>query len=604
MITEARLLADVQWLINHPEFDERPPSIMEFCGSDYLDIDKHLRARVAAELVMIFGGEFTPGQIAQYSQALITGGIGIGKTTIASVVLTYMACCTLCLKDPQDYYDLLPGSAIAFMQMSTKASQALDVIFHDTKARIDNSKWFRERYPRNKALKNKIEFQKNINIIPGDSLETTFEGYNILGGVLDEMDSHKKTLAKDYAEQGYSTIHSRITSRFGGAGFLLLIGQMKSEGGFAMRKYEEFLSRPDTYAVKLAIWDSLDVDKFCGQRFYYDPLRSQIIHADVIIRAALPTENLLSIPVEYLRDFEVDPDKALRDLAGIPPKVSDPFIRNVDKVFAARTRYDTKHFNFRPWISGGINPGMMCQDGLKRYGHIDIAYSGETGDAAGVAIGHVTGIVETDEGPKPYIVIDLIARLRPLAGRQLELSEIRQVVYDMQDRGFRIKKVTLDGFQSTDTMQMLRRRHIESDLLSIDKATLPYQDLRDAIYEERIEFPAVYERHKRSDIKECDVVVKELTELGYSLNGLKVDHPPGGTKDCSDALAGVVHNLMASGRWRRTHDGAHLSQPRLTNQAVQSVAHVLGGRDLDSLRAPAIPDWRGGAPSTLTSPWT
>ncbi|MDP9013795.1 MAG: hypothetical protein M3O41_14295 [Pseudomonadota bacterium] len=554
-----------------------------------------------AELVKIFGDEFIPGHIAEYSQALITGGIGIGKTTIASVVLTYMACCTLCLKDPQDYYDLLPGSAIAFMQMSTKASQALDVIFHDTKSRIDNSPWFRDRYPRNKALKNKIEFtDKNINIIPGDSLETTFEGYNVLGGVLDEMDSHKKTLTKDYAEAGYSTIHARITSRFGDRGFLLLIGQMKSEGGFAQRKYNEFMGRADTYAIKLAIWDSLDADKFCGEKFYYDQLRSRIIHVDEVAKTGITTDGLLEIPIEYLRDFEVDPDKALRDLAGIPPKVSDPFIRNVDKIFAARSRYDAARFGVQPWIKGGLNPMLRCQDGLKRYGHIDIAYSAESGDCAGIAIGHVTGVVETEEGPKPFIVIDLIARLRPPSGRQLEISEIRQVMYDMQARGFRIKKVTLDGFQSTDTMQMFRKRHIESDLLSVDKLMLPYQDLRDAIYEERIEIPGVFDLHKRADVRECDVIVKELSELGYTPTGQKVDHPPGGTKDCSDALAGVVHNLMMSGRWNRVSAGPRSSQPRTTTQASGAVAHVLGGRNLDDLHAPQIPNWREGIPS---SPW-
>lgn len=599
---EDRLLEDVTWLLDHPEFEERPPSIMEFCGPNYLNIRKHLRKRIAGELREIFGDEFVPGHIAKYDQALITGGIGIGKTTIASVVLTYMACCTLCLRDPQDYYDLLPGSAIAFMQMSTKASQALDVIFHDTKARIDNSVWFSERYPRNKALKNKIEFPKSVNIIPGDSLETTFEGYNVLGGVLDEMDSHKKTQTKDYAEAGYSTIHARITSRFGSQGFLLLIGQMKSEGGFAMRHYEEFMNRPDAYAVKLAIWESLDPEKFSGEKFYYDVLRSRVVFADELARAGLTPSGLMEIPIEYLRDFQVDPDKALRDLAGIPPKVQDPFIRNVDKVFLARTRYDTAHGGVQPWNKGSLSPLLRCTDGLRRYGHMDLAYSGETGDCAGLAIGHVVGVVDTDEGPKPFIKIDLIARLRPPPGRQLELSDIRQVVYDMQSRGYRIKKVTLDGFQSTDTMQMFRKRHISSDLLSVDKTMLPYQDLRDAIYEERIEIPGVFDLHKRSDPKECDVIVKELTELGYAPNGLKVDHPPGGTKDCADALAGVVHNLVTSGKWTRTSEGSHALSPRTTTQATGSIAHLLNGRSLDNVRAPQVPDWRNGA-QHITSPW-
>lgn len=479
------------------------------------------------------------------------------NTTIASIVLSYMACCTLCLRDPQEYYALLPGSKIAFMMMSTKRAQALEVIFQDTKARIDNSSWFKERYPRDDGYKNLIAFPKNICIIPGDSLETTFEGYNILGGVMDEIDSHKVTLAKDYAESGYSTIRARITSRFGAAGFLVLIGQTKTEGGFAMRRMDEFAVRDDAYAVKLAIWESLDPSNFCGETFFYDTVRSTVMYSDEVVKAGLVGgPNLIEIPVEYIKDFRLDPDKALRDLAGIPRKVEDPFIRNVDKIMSCTERFNEHHPELLlPWNDDGgrlrhdrLDPLLRCTDSLPRVGHIDIAYSPETGDAAAVALGHISEYVDTDEGLKPYIVIDVLCRILPPPGRQLEIAEIREVVYQLADRGFNIKKMTCDGFQSTDTLQQFRKRRIFADLLSVDKKMLPYSDLRDAIYEERIEFPAVMGKQKRSDPAPYNVVVKELTELGYPQHGEKIDHPHGGTKDVADALAGTVHNLMLRAR--------------------------------------------------------
>lgn len=576
------LLANFQWLIDNPEFEERPPGIVEFLGPEYLNIRKNIRKRILAELIEIFGTEFIPGQIARYNEALITGGIGIGKTTIASIVLSYMSCCTLCLKDPQDYYKLLPGSKIAFMMMSTKRTQALEVIFQDTKARIDNSKWFKSRYPRDDAYKNLIAFPKNIHIIPGDSLETTFEGYNILGGVMDEIDSHKVTQNKDYAEDGYSTISARITSRFKNQGFLILIGQTKTEGGFAMRRMEEFLQRDDAYPVKMAIWESLDPENFCGKVFFYDTLRSKIIEADEFdLQGLVPGENYIRIPIEYQKDFRNDPDKALRDLAGIPRKVEDPFIRNIDKIMSATDRYETNHPTLlMPWNdrdgslrSPGLDPRFRCTDSLPRVGHIDIAYSPDTGDAAAVAIGHISEYVDTDEGIKPYIVIDVVARILPPPGRQLEIQEIRDVVYQLIDRGFKIKKITCDGFQSTDSMQQFRKRHIFADLLSVDKKMLPYSDLRDAIYEERIEFPKVMGRQKRSEPKDYDVLFKELTELSYPVTGEKIDHPPSGTKDCADAVAGTVHNLMLRARKGRATapeaSGTKLMDASMRNPLMQ-----------------------------------
>lgn len=591
MGTEQQFLADVQWLMDNPEFEERPPDIVTFLGEDYLGIAKSIRPRILAELLEIFGPEFVPGQIARYREALVTGGIGIGKTTIASIVLSYMTCCTLCLRDPQDYYSLIKGSKIAFMMMSTKRTIALEVIFQDTKARIDNSPWFKSRHPRSGDYKNLLVFDKNIHIIPGDSLETTFEGFNILGGVIDEIDSHKVTLTKDYAENGYSTISARITSRFGDQGFLMLIGQTKTEGGFAMRRMEEFSAREDCYAVKMAIWESLPPEKFCGRKFYYDVIRSKVITDVEFVNLGLAlSDSMIEIPVEYQQNFELDPDKALRDLAGVPRKVADPFIRNTDKISTALLRFlDRGPLVAQPWRDNRLDPMLRCTDSLPRYGHIDIGYSAN-GDACGIAIGHIAEYVETDDGLKPFIVIDAACRLTPPPGRQLELAEARQVIYDLQARGFKIKKVTLDGFMSTDTIQMLRKRGIRSDLLSVDKKLLPYSDLRDAIYDERIAIPSIVGKRKRTDPREYDIIFTELSELGYAPNGDKVDHPVNGTKDVSDAIAGTVHNLMLRAR----AGGANYAAPSTSGAKLSSAASVNPGLGNPFALPPSSPFLSGG----------
>ena len=118
------------------------------------------------------------------------------NTTIASIVLPYLAHWVLCLRNPQDFFNLLPGSRIAFMQMSTSGQQAKEVVFGDIKARIENAPWFKN-HPYDPKFKNQLRFKGDIWILPGDSGETTFEGYNICGGILDEADSHLVTEHKD-----------------------------------------------------------------------------------------------------------------------------------------------------------------------------------------------------------------------------------------------------------------------------------------------------------------------------------------------------------------------------------------------------------------------
>ena len=140
-----KIAADLKWLQDHPWFNEKPASIAEFLGPDYLNIEKGIRPGVREELIALFGEEVNGERIARVRWGMFTGAIGIGKTTMGSVILPYMVHWVLCLKDPQDYYDLLPGSRIAFMMMSTSGDQAKETVFGDVKARIQHSPLVRKQ---------------------------------------------------------------------------------------------------------------------------------------------------------------------------------------------------------------------------------------------------------------------------------------------------------------------------------------------------------------------------------------------------------------------------------------------------------------------------
>jgi hypothetical protein len=548
---------ELDWLKNNPDFEERPATIAEFLGPKYLNIDSGIRPGLRKVLVDIFGDKPPSYRLSPtYAEAMMTGAIGIGKTTFASIVLPYMCHWVLCMKNPQAFFTLLPGSRIAFMMMSTSESQAREVIFADVFARIDHSVWFK-KYPYDPSYKNQIRFtQKDIWIIPGDSAETTFEGYNILGGILDEMDSHRITPKKDYALEGYNTISNRITSRFQDRGLLILIGQMKKSVGFAATKYTEFNENSRAYTSRMTIWESFGWDKYLkldGTRdsFWFDR-RRKIIVPD-LLATTMESDDYMEIPNMYRKPFTDDPDKALKDLAGIPPLVGNPFIGMTHKIDIAQESWHTRFGPASPVLPvlhrAEFSPSFVCTDGLKRAVHIDIAYS-DTGDALGIAMGHVRELKEIDNELRPVIVFDFLLRLKPMPGQELILADVRQIIYDLKDNfRFRIKKVTLDGFQSTDTIQQLSKRRIPADYLSVDRNLLPYQDLRDAIYEERIEFPKYMVHMRHGDGKLVNIAYQELTTLID--NGKKIDHPEGGSKDVADAMAGVCATLMDDKQYRR-----------------------------------------------------
>lgn len=568
---EESVKREVAFLTKYPWFDERPASIKEFLGKGYLEIEKSVRPGLNKALVDIFGKEVNPHRISGYMDAMFTGAIGIGKTTFASIALPYMCHWVLCLRDPCDYFELMPGSKIAFMQMSTSKTQATGVVFGDIFARIKNSPWFVHNYPYDDRFEKEIKFAKDIWVLPGGSSETMFEGYNILGGVLEEMDSHKITDEKDYADVGYDAINSRVASRFpilgddgeevGHKGLVICIGQMKKSTGFAQRKYEEFLANPKTaYVWRQTIWESFGWERYRNKEtgeikvFYYNTKNKKVI-PEALANMLVENDDLIKVPITYLKQFNTNPEKALRDLAGIPPASSDPFISLVDRIESCRERWKDVHgdespvvedvgsrVKFQPWFKAKNDP-------RKRHIHIDLGISPE-GDALGLAMGHIDHMVEVENEIKPYISFDCLVRMFAPPGQEILISEVRQVVYYLKEElNFRVHSISMDGFQSTDSLQQFRKKRYIADYLSVDKSTLPYEDLRDAIYEGRCDFPPYIVPWRLGDVRKVEIALKELMELQHT--GKKIDHPTQGSKDVADAMAGTAHMLMGDRTYRK-----------------------------------------------------
>lgn len=597
------------WLINHPDFNERPATVEEFLGPGYLDVDAMIRPGVKEAMKEIFEGSDDGRRIAAYERAIFTGAIGIGKTTLASLVIPYMVHWVLCLRDPQKYYGLLPGSRIAFMQMSTSEDHAREVIFSDIKARIDTSQWF-QKFMYDPKWQKQLHFPRDIWVLPGDSAETTFEGYNILGGILDEADSHKVTKERDYAQQGYNTIESRILSRFvdnssptasGHRGFILVIGQMKSATGFAHNIYNEMMQDEKAKVVRMTIWESFGWEKYTfpdGTRnsFFYDIKRKQII-PNAAAAYVKDGEHIIEIPNSYLHDFKMNPEKALRDLAGIPPTAQDPFISQGFKIEDAQARHIDKYGATPPVSDSCIRPEFhpnfrkLPGDNNKRVAHLDIAYSAE-GDAAGIAIGHISELLLLeDDSIVPFITFDCFIRVKAPPGGEVDIAGLRKYLFDFRyDLGFNLHKVTMDTFQSVETRQQLNKRKIITDTVSVDRQKLPYEDLREALYEDRISIPPYITELAPGSIEKVDIIQREL--LGLQDVGTKIDHPKNGSKDVTDGMAAVVHVLMSDPVYRRGVVSPRLKNARPRDEK-QSVSDLLSEFDRPTSQ---LPDLQGMSP--------
>lgn len=548
---------------DNPQFEQKPATISEFLGPHYLNLDKveldergrpksYVRRRVRLELIRIFGRKVNPYRVARVSEAVLTGCIGWGKSWTTSISSLYAVHWLGCLKDPQGFLGLAPGSQIAAMIMSTKKEQAEDVIFSEVKERLDRSPWFAAFFPANeqkdtKRLTKRLVFPKHIFLIPGDSSENTFEGYNIFFGVLDEGDSHKVTRKKNYADVGYNTIKVRMTSRFKtmgvNRGLLMVVGQSKISGGFMERKYNEAKDKLDAYAVRMAIWEALDKENFCGDYFYFDPDRLMVLERK--------QPGCLTIPVEYYPDFTETPQNALKDLAGRPTLPGTPWIVDPSKLSAMFNRWYMSHPGEELPVNekGIIRDSFRANHRLPCVCHIDL---GKTRDACGFAMGHISGVRPDHDGGEDrfYVAIDFMMRIAALPGSEIDIAGVRHLVYLLKDRGFNIVRVTLDGFGSTEFIQQVNQKGILCELLSVDKTLAPYDDLHETVVHDLIECPPLFiETRIDGETHIINIIEKEARQLQYVDSGnlaMKVDHPADGSKDTCDPIAGVVHSLLTT----------------------------------------------------------
>jgi len=464
----------------------------------------------------------------------IANGIITHNSERAAIMSAYLTYLVLCLRNPLKYFELLPGSKITILNVSVSKKQAKDVVFSKIKSKIDNCSWFRNHgYPYDPNNKLELRFDpadsakinpdkiyKNVYIIPGSSSEFAALGYDVLCAIIDEATAYGRENGKDRAETIYTVLKGRVSSRFSKAGMIVLAGNPHHIEDFLENRLRDAKDQKDVYIIdRRSIWEARMPD-YEGDWFYFDIVRMQEVDEIESVKTTV-----IKIPVVYYDEFKNAPEMSVRNLAGISLESISRFFTNINKIEDMFVNSGRKNpireikgsevvfeKSFQP-----VNKGVHAI-------HIDI---GVNNDALGLVLGHIH---EYERG-LPHFWVDCVIRLKGSQSSPTILEDVRSIIYQLSSIGFNINYVSLDGYQSTDTLQILNRKGYEAFYLSVDKQMAPYINLRQAIYESRINCPV-------------DSFLKYELETLENVNNKKVDHPLKGSKDVSDALCGMIHTLI------------------------------------------------------------
>lgn len=545
-------------------FKRRPVSMSQFLKDPfYAGGVGNIRKVIYDDLVDLFDGGY-------YVEAVIDGAIGWGKSTFVSLAFAYMLYWISCLENPQEYFGVMPGSAIYLVNQSVNKALAKKVVFEEVRARIQSIPYFQKYYSPNPEITSELQFPNRVIVMPLAAEDTSALGLNVFGGCLDEVnfmrvvkDSKRARSINevfDTPQRLYNTISRRLRSRFmqaGGyvPGKIMIVSSSQYFDDFTERKKRQARTDPTVFVRSHSLWEARGEENYSGEYFEVE-LGGEHGRSRILTGAEeLVTGEVIRVPVEYRKDFEDDLEGAIRDIAGRPTIAITPFIPDVTVVDRA---VDPNRMHPFSGEDTTLNDGVRLIPELladridddrwrpkwwpeaPRFGHIDYAL---TTDECGVAMGCVAGerVVERRQADgevvrekRPLIWIDLMLRIVAPRGGEIDFEAVRSVLLAVRKYGFKLRTVTADSYQSMEAQQQLRKLGIESKTLSVDTDLTPYNELKLALMDGRL---SVYEYAPFR---------REIATLEIDRVRKRVDHAPHSDKGVTDAVAGVVMNCIES----------------------------------------------------------
>jgi len=330
-------------------------------------------------------------------------------------------------------------------------------------------------------------------------------------------------------------------------GLLCLVSSRNYPGGLTDRKVAEARTNKTIFVYDKRLWE-IRPERFSSERFRVfvgDETCHPRILGDHDIVGVGDEPLVVAVPVDYRRQFELDLLKSIRDIAGYSTQALHPFMLNTEAVGNCfgnvKSILSRDACDFKLTLLEAI-PERIRHPNEPRFAHVDLAL---TKDSAGISIGHVPGFKKMNRGDYqetlPFIQFDCILEVMPPPGGEIQYERIRQVLYSLRDKiGLPIKWVSFDQFQSNDSQQILAQNGFVTGYQSMDTDTLAYDLIKQAFYDDRIIAPA------------HDKALREMCTLEFDAKHQRIDHPPQGSKDVSDSMAGVAIGLtMQRVIWHR-----------------------------------------------------
>ena len=561
--------------LKYSDFEEIPVDIMTFISDErYLgrglyivdDFTGERKCTVFPYWIEKLKEIFPDNLTTRYNTVILTGSIGLGKSFIAVVCQLYLLYRMMCLKDPYTYYGMQPIDKITFSMLNVTLEAAQGVGWDKMQQLLQSSDWFMERGNMNASRTNpqwmppkgiELVFGSSNRHVVGRALFSNFSD-EVNFGVGNNVEKQKAKLKKMISQ-----IDARMISRFGKGTYLptmnIIASSKDSEQAF-MESYIEMKRQNESTTTLIVDEPQWVVRNDKGSpddpgSFYVAVGNKFLAHELLPVGVTEEEVNtyrekgyfMLKVPPIYREAFEDNIDLALTDNAGISTSSSTKYISGVrlnqiktdtyknpftkDVIEVGNSPDDINQYsNF--FDLSRVNPRDLVRP---LFIHLDMSLSGDKTGIAGVWI---TGKRPQKVGEDPSKELEFktafSVSVKAPKGFQVSFEKNRNFIRWLRDRGFAIKGISSDTYQSAQIQQQLKSDGFKTKILSVDRVDgstrtcLPYAFFKSAIYERHLQL-----------YKDCDLLTNEIVSLERLSDG-HIDHPQNFSKDQSDALCGAL----------------------------------------------------------------
>jgi intein/homing endonuclease len=511
----------------------------------------------------------------------VANGFVTHNSTIANgVIAAYQLHRVLCLRDPAKFFGLGRKSKIVFGIYSYDLKSAEDTGFYILRDQIlKDSPFFQNLYRRSPFGTEEMIFPKSLVVMTG-SQALHAAGKNLFFISVDEMNLMRKGQATakrayDLANAVATRLESRFIQRSGDIpGVAVFIGSAGSEDDFIEKRIKTVKNKAGRYVVRGSIWDFNQKVAYCGKKFHVqlgnntsdckvldDVIKDELGNYTTSPRCEANVNcQVFEVPVEHFDAFDIDCESATRNLAGISTKSFMKLFSNKERVLSCQNKDLKNLFEsdiMQIHLGCGIELASLFLEKIgctirgsqyyprrhpdcPRYLHVDLA---KNTCRAGIACVHPSKHILTPYSTQnedlnlldicKEIEVDFVIALEGGRNKQpIDFDNIRRLIFFLRKLNFWIRQVSYDSWQSEDSIQRLTEAGIKAVVISIDRDVKPYLITRNTINAKKMNMPII------------PILEQELLDLDFNLAENKVDHPEGGSKDTSDALAGATYACL------------------------------------------------------------